>query len=287
MSISKHPTISVLAGIILTGLASTAYAATWDLGAATSTCSPNSVSCAKVSGITVNAWSNSANTGTASDYSSTLTHASGTTATAGQPLLYKYGSSGFGISDAPGEDTSPYHGIDNTLGRYGAESLVLDFNQTIELQSITLGWYQTDSDVSIYAWEGAGAPTYTTYGGAGWTWVGNYADIGQNGYTRTVNKSGANTGGKIDSLNVQRGAQGSTLSTVSSQYWMIAAYSGVGTTSYSGTNLGTGNDYFKLASVAGIITNSAQSVPEPATLLLLGSGLLLIRKRVIWKLPHH
>ena len=167
-------------------------------------------------------------------------------------------SGGLGIRNAdwnvtvPGRDTnegsSPEHAIDND-GRF--DSMLLSFTDAMQLTSVYLGWVGSDSDITVLAYNGAGAPalagaTYASLtGGGGWSLVGHYLDAG-------TGWEAINAGG------------------IGSQYWLIGAYN-----SLVGGDAGyVGNDAVKLQKVKG-----EQVVPEPASLTLLSLGVVGLAAR--------
>lgn len=179
---------------------------------------------------------------------------SGTTFAAAK--LYNWGSAnGLGVVNKFEPNTTGPHATDNVKG---TDVVRLKFTQSVSLSSVGIGWYQTDSDLSVLAWTGPGTPgavTGTTLGTTstntllnGWTLVGNYANVAS-----MTNKTA------------------SVASAIYSSYWLVSAYnSSFGT----GTNLGGGNDYFKLLSVSAKTQSNTVPVPEPASIALFGVALL-------------
>ncbi|TAH43550.1 MAG: PEP-CTERM sorting domain-containing protein [Betaproteobacteria bacterium] len=181
------------------------------------------------------------------------------------------------------EGQSPEHSFDNNER---ADSALLSFGTSVNLTSITFGWWNNDSDFYVLAYSGSGTPTLTglTYATlAGWTLVGNYSNPG-----------GSTAGGEFTT----------TLgTTITSSYWLIGAggfTTGVGAHSgdtSSGSYLPLDStstkkrfDYLKLTGVEGVTNGSGtgggggsgSGVPEPGSLALAGAafaGMMGLRRR--------
>jgi hypothetical protein len=170
--------------------------------------------------------------------------------------LMGYDGSGFGIKNrgVDGRDTnegsSPEHAVDNNGFTDG---LLLSFSESTTLRSLTVGWSQTDADLSVLAYTGAGAPVMTGKSvsdllSSGWSLVSNLTDV-----SGTI---GFNAG----ALGVAK----------SSSYWFVSAYN-----QGFGGGYTNSNDHFKLSAFSGERTPSNdQQVSEPGALALAGVALL-------------
>lgn len=163
-----------------------------------------------------------------------------------------YGTYGIGVGSVSeggllASTTNGAHSMDNNSGG-GSDMLLLQFLAGPQvLRSVTLGWYDTDSDWQLLRWTGALAPslpgqTVTQMLAGGWQLVGAYNGLGATTYNVNANS-------------------------LSSQYWMVAAYNpALGTT--NGFTVDAYSDRMKVSAV------TATATPEPSTYLLLGSGML-------------
>lgn len=250
--------LKALTGIVALALAGQAYAVTnWGLASNYGTIS---------GGVTVTALSNTSGTNDlagAANNGATQT-IQGATWNNQWGGIYNADACSSGSYCDLNENISPEHAVDNNQ-RY--DMALLSFSSVVKLTQMRLGWYSNDSDVTVMAYTGAGAPSLVgkTYGQlaaalSGWTVVGNYSNIG----TLTAN---INAGG------------------VFSSYWLIGAYNPLVSGSNTGSMLSDGFDYVKLASVSGCVQGSTgcnppSKVPEPGSLALMGIGLLgLMRMR--------
>lgn len=151
---------------------------------------------------------------------------------------------------------SPNHAVDNEAGDYDMH--LLSFDEIVKLTTLDLGWYQTDTDISILAFNGTSFNSSSLLGkkwqdliGNGWQLVGNYYNVDYGTNSGAVNQGG-----------------------ITSQYWLVGAYNSNFGNVFSGPNKdkSTGNDYYKLKGV--VVERPPVKLPEPGSLLLLALGLL-------------
>jgi len=190
-------------------------------------------------------------------------------------------NAGLNAAGATETTQSPQHAMDN----YGnSEFILLNFGASaVSLSQVTLGWTQSDSDITVLAYTGClsgqtCSPTLigdrynnlvgnTT--GTGWSAIGNYMNVGVGSATIST--------------------------TVSSSYWLIGAYNNLGGSNYNANGsafTGTPDatpDYVKLLSVAGCVagagcSKTTQNAPEPSSLFLAAIallGLMELRRRAV------
>ncbi|HSV50636.1 MAG TPA: exosortase-dependent surface protein XDP1 [Burkholderiaceae bacterium] len=256
---SNHQ-LHLLAACALLAMALPATAADWDLDALC-TSDGNSVATGSCgSGLSISGWS-TATGSVGATTSDNLFHTA---------KVYDWGSFGLGVvgsNEDPGA-TGP-HATDN---KYGTDAILFTFTTATSLSSVKIGWNGSDnatgtssgaykdSDLSVLAWTGAGAPgslAGAAPNSAGWTLIGNYANVGLlTGNTALV-----------------------AAATTFSSYWLVSAYN----SSYYGNTLNGGSqdnffDAFKVLKVSGTPT----TVAEPGSLALFGLaaiGLAAARRR--------
>jgi len=217
-----------------------------------------------------------------------------------QRQLNDYDPNGFGAAVIGGNETGTQgqHGFDNKATGCGATSgcggsqefMLISFNSKVNLSAMSIGYSDTDADISIYRWDGSGTATSATgTAGAGWTLVAS-EDVDNNGNVFGVNDSTATR-------------NSSTATNLYSSWWLISTYvGGVGANGLDATH----NDAFKIkAFTAGVCvggtvtggsgggtsnnnggscTTTTGGAPEPGSLALAGlalAGVFAARRRPV------
>jgi hypothetical protein len=143
------------------------------------------------------------------------------------------------------ENNSPEHSVDNNQ-RY--DSVLFSFSEAIDLNSVSIGWWNNDSDISVLRYDGAGVASDI----AGKT----YAQLLTSGWNLVSQNAASTASNKV--------LDGST----ASSYWLIGAANPL-----LGTVMDSKRDYVKILALAGTVKVPPSGVPEPGTLLLMGAGL--------------
>lgn len=180
------------------------------------------------------------------------------------------GGNGFGVtSQITGDGTSPEHAIDSNPSAT-PDLLLLKFDTAVALDKLTVGWSQTDADMTVMAYVGGNgnpasptisgktASNLTTGGaGAGWKLIENSGDVDTSSGSATA-ASDTNFDRTVNSANIV------------SSWWLISAYS----SGFGGGTLDTYNlvDYVKLLSVA----SKDIKVSEPGTLVAASLALMIM-----------
>lgn len=155
------------------------------------------------------------------------------------------------------KNDSPTHAVNNEGGDFDMH--LLSFDQLVSLTSLSLGWYQNDTDISVLAFTGLDFEMSSLLGKKwedlldfGWSLVGNYSNVISNPL-----------------INPDK---------VIAQYWLVGAYNPVfGPLSESSLakskNKDQGSDYYKLRGIT-LEQPPVTEVSEPNIVLLLTFGLL-------------
>jgi hypothetical protein len=172
-------------------------------------------------------------------------------------------SGGFGVTNTAEDGSTPEHSMDNFKN---TDLLEFNFAQAIDLDSVTIGWSYSDSDISILAYTGAATGTTPDLGTksiaqlltSGWSFVGQYSNLA------------VGTATSVNPLNV------------SSKYWLVSSYN-AGYAPAGTTALTASDDYVKILQLSGTVTVPPPSkVPEPGSLALFAAaalGLFAVRRR--------
>lgn len=253
-------------GAALIAMGSSTFAAsTWSFG-----------SCAPATAISSYSSANTGCTGTLAGnsvhaYAWATTGNSGTTFAAAA-LETSGAGNGFRVHAASEATTSPQHAMDNSGAR---ELIAFHFDTAVALDTIMLGWTQNDADITVMAYQGAGAPSAFIGGktaanltsggaGAGWALIQNSGDVdASSGDSGGTGASGTNLTRTINASNV------------TSSWWLISAYNA----GYGGGTLDNLSDFVKILSIS---SKDVSLVSEPGSLILLSAallGLVSVRRR--------
>lgn len=153
------------------------------------------------------------------------------------------------------ESSSPEHSVDNNQ-RY--DSVLFSFSTAIDLNSVSIGWWSGDSDISVLRYDGD--DSVSTSNPAGKT----YAQLLTSGWNLVAQDATSTVTTK------------KLVNTTFSSYWLIGAANPL-----LGTTMDGSKDYVKLLALSGDKYTAPPcthncgggQVPEPGTLLLMGAGL--------------
>jgi hypothetical protein len=181
--------------------------------------------------------------------------------------------------------SSPEHATDNS-GKL--ESILFDFGNDVPLSvnSVTMGWHQ-DADFSLLAYTGANGSmanpgdlagkSYTDLLSSGWELVSNSLYGGSASADTDISSPDDSY---YYSTTDENGNPMAFNDGFSSSYWLVAALNDA----YWNNPQYVGNDYFKLKFISGdeaTPPDHQPGVPEPATLMLMGIGMVAMRRKLL------
>jgi hypothetical protein len=286
---SKHVLGSLMLGLALVGTAPAQAASSWSFTTggvethAGNFGNTRTYSAGTNQNVTISAWSDTKN---ATISGRTVTNAYIQSAylgayAGGLGVTNRDGASGAGdTNEGTIANTSvPGHTMDNNT-RY--DSMLFDFGagNSVALNSVTVGWWYSDSDITVLAYTGTGTPTFVSANQG-------YASLLSSGWS--VVKASAGTTGKANYSNAagntpQQNTNASKYVplavndlNVSARYWLVGALNNLVQALPNGATVNAGNDYIKIAAVS-----ATYETPEPSSMLLTSgvlAGAVLMRRR--------
>lgn len=173
----------------------------------------------------------------------------------------------------------PGHTMDNDAR---IDSMLFDFGvgKAAKLNSVTVGWWYSDSDLTVLAYTGTGTPTFTSTDtgyasllNSGWSVV--KASAGTTGTANYANAAG-NTPPQNTDARKYVPLQVNDLN-ISARYWLVGALNTLVQTLPVSPSVNGGNDYVKIAAIT-----ATYDTPEPSSIVLASgalAGAVLMRRR--------